>query len=197
MMALCTIESLVVGEEEMQLLRGPSSILMVKLTKSQSWWWRWKRAANSRSSFLLQGQGNLALSAAFRRVMILSLSCQAFSEPAAMPIVREVLPGTSHDSVLYVVLGPKRWDRCVRTPWREQPPEGPWARWASAPSTPHLSAGRLPKHSLWASLGRTREAARTALCRKTCAILACPYHKPKLLGSLRSHALQAGQTQLS
>lgn len=42
----------------------------------------------------------------------MSLSCQTSSEPAAMLIVHEVLPGTSHDScsVLCVVLGPKRRD---------------------------------------------------------------------------------------
>lgn len=108
----------------MQLLRDLSSILMVKLTKSQSWRWRWRRAANSKSSLLLQGPGNLALSASFCRVRILSLSCQAFSEPAAMLIVCEVLPGTSHDSGLYVVLGPKRRDETdVCVPLGESSPQ--------------------------------------------------------------------------
>lgn len=162
---LYVLESPRWGKRRRQLLRGPS-ILMVKLTKSQSWWWRWRRAGNSRGSLLLQGKGNLALSAAFLRVSILSLSCQTFSEPAAILIVYEVLPGTSHDScsVLYVVLGPKRREEtAVSMPLGESSPQkvrGRGVHWLSpslCPQHPPLecrqAARGKPKHRLSESPG--------------------------------------------
>lgn len=139
-----------------------------------------------------------------------SLSCQTFSEPEAMLIVHEVLPGTPHDScsVLYVVLGPKRRDEmAVSIPLGDSSPQKDHGCGVH-PSTLHPSAGRLPGGSpstgclralanTWASLDRIWQAAPPALCRNTCPVLACSYHEPELLGSLRSHALQAGQTQLA
>lgn len=215
-MAFCTTEPWVGVEEETQLLKAPS-ILMVKLTKSQSWWWRWRKAANCRRSFL-QGKGNLALSAAFHWVRILSLSFQTFSEPTAMLIFCKVLSGTSCDScsLLYVVLGHKRRDEMVVTiPFGESSSqkdcgcgESSNSPPSSASSTLLLSASRLPGGSpssgclralanVRASFGRIRLTALSALCRNACTVLTCSYPEPKLLGSFRSHALQAGQTQLT